>query len=58
MNPEVSALLDEAWGVIANAHSGRWSDARDEWRQAAERWRDKWLIAIAADLDRQDAELK
>jgi len=32
----------EAWGLIANAHEGDWSKATDEWRAAAERWRDRW----------------
>lgn len=31
-----------AWGVIANAHGGRWEDADPEWREAAERWRYAW----------------
>jgi hypothetical protein len=36
----VDGLLYEAWGVIANA-PGAWGDP-SEWRQAAERWRDRW----------------
>ena len=35
----VDGLLYEAWGVIANAQG--WNED-SEWRQAAERWRDRW----------------
>ena len=34
-------LLYEAWAVIANAPG--WN-TDTEWRQAAIRWRDKWLV--------------
>jgi hypothetical protein len=42
----VDGLLYQAWAVIANAPSPAW-DANpegtpSEWRQAAERWRDRW----------------
>ena len=33
----------EAWGIIANAFGGNWNLASPEWREAAERWRDRWL---------------
>ena len=39
---DADELLEEAWGVIANAQGGRWEDASPEWREAATRWRDKW----------------
>lgn len=36
-------LLYEAWCVIANAG---WDDQSDEWREAAMRWRDKWMVMM------------
>ena len=39
---EQAELIETAWGVIANAHNGDWGQARIEWRQAAERWRDNY----------------
>ena len=38
-----SAGVEEAWGLIANAHGGNWDEATDVWRQAAERWRDRFI---------------
>ena len=35
--------IDMAWGLIANAYEGNWELASDEWRKAAERWRDENL---------------
>lgn len=32
--------IEMAWGLIANAHGGNWDLATEEWRKAAERWRD------------------
>jgi hypothetical protein len=32
--------LDAAWGIIANAGGGDWKTQTQEWREAAERWRD------------------
>jgi hypothetical protein len=47
---EVVRLMDSlelAWGIIANAHGGDWSEASPEWREAAERWRDMhWHEAL------------
>lgn len=41
-----------AWGIIANAYGGDWSQASPEWRKAAERWRDEvWHPALAASSD-------
>lgn len=40
--PTDTALgMELAWGLIANAYGGNWASATDEWRQAAERWRDE-----------------
>ena len=38
------ALLETAWGIIANAHGGDWDAASEAsgWRAAAERWRDEY----------------
>ena len=41
------AAMGSAWGLIANAHGGNWIEASDEWRAAAERWRDEeWRVAV------------
>lgn len=36
-----------AWVIIANAHGGNWDEASDEWRAAAERWRDEYHKTFA-----------
>lgn len=36
-------LLEEAWGIIANANGADWATKLDDWSMAATRWRDKWL---------------
>lgn len=36
-------LLEEAWGIIANANGADWAMKTDDWSLAATRWRDKWL---------------
>ena len=40
-------LFESAWGLIANAYEGDWLSAPDEWREAAERWRDKFHEVVA-----------
>lgn len=35
-------LLEQAWGVIANAYGGNWGQADPEWHLAASRWRENW----------------
>lgn len=46
-NTELQAKLrdaiEAAWGIIANASGGNWNLQRDDWIEAAVRWRDKWL---------------
>jgi len=32
-----------AWGIISNAYGGDWGQANDDWRGAAERWRDVYV---------------
>ena len=38
----VWALLDEAWGIIANAGEGDWAREGADWQNAAARWRDDY----------------
>ena len=40
---EATDLLMLAWGVIANTSGGNWSLQSEDWKQAAARWRDKWI---------------
>ena len=38
-----------AWGLIANAWGGDWSQAPTAWREAAERWRDEvWRPSLSS----------
>lgn len=39
---EKDEMLDLAWGIIANASGGDWDLQSPEWREAAERWRDRY----------------
>ena len=44
--------MEIAWGLIANAYGGDWYNAPDDWRKAAERWRDEYWhpeLAIATE---------
>ena len=34
--------LEMAWVLIANANGGNWDLATDEWRTAAEKWRNRY----------------
>lgn len=39
-------LLSRAWGIIANAGEGDWTEETKEWAQTARQWKDdyhKWL---------------
>lgn len=38
--------VDLAWGVIANASDGDWTQESDQWRQAAVRWRDQYVASF------------
>ena len=38
--------IDLAWGVIANAGDGDWSKESEQWRGAAERWRDRYIAGL------------
>lgn len=55
----------EAWGIIANAGGGDWSTQSAEWREAAARFRDKWVFdksqsppATATHVAIDDAEVE
>lgn len=39
---KLEEMLHSAWGVIANAGAGNWELESQEWRAAAEVWRDKY----------------
>lgn len=46
---EIEALRDAvemAWGIIANAGGGEWSNETSAWQEAAKRWRDESLPLI------------
>ena len=50
----ITHLRDAAeglWGVVANAFGGNWDLASPEWRAAAERTRDDYVVAEAAARD-------
>ena len=36
--------LEAAWGIIANAGSGDWKTQSPAWVQAAEKWRDEYIV--------------
>ena len=35
-------LIEEAWGIIANAGNGDRSIETEQWKEAASRWREKY----------------
>jgi hypothetical protein len=39
---DVDDLLQEAWGVIANAGRGNWGLEHEDWQGAAVQWREKY----------------
>lgn len=48
-------LLYTAWTVIANASGGDWMKQTPEWREAAERWRDRFHDSLTARSERDTA---
>jgi len=42
VNGPTDDLLETAWVIIANSYGGNWDMAGKDWREAAERWRDKY----------------
>jgi hypothetical protein len=57
-DPGLLALLEEGWGVIANAGNGDWDNESQAWREAAVRWRDRYreVLAQAAPPARAEPE--
>lgn len=49
-------LAETAWGIIANASHGDWSQETTEWRAAAERWRDAYHAFLRETADEGKAE--
>ena len=47
--------LDEAWALISAAGNGDWSKETTKWREAAERWRDRFGTTPAQFAERQAA---
>jgi hypothetical protein len=39
---ELAALLEEAWGIIANTGQGDWGTQSEQWREAAEQFRGRY----------------
>ncbi len=56
MKKEQNEAIELAWGLIANGYGGDWSRATPEWRDAAERWRDRFVPDIAARARREAPE--
>jgi hypothetical protein len=50
MNNNTEAV-ELAWGLIANAYGGNWDLAATEWRDAARRWRNRFMIAAEGSSD-------
>lgn len=46
--PTSDEFTEAAWGLIANAYGGNWSEAPDEWHGAAARWRDEYVAGAVA----------
>lgn len=51
---ECQDMLEQAWGIIANAGGGNWDNETPEWRRAAERWRDEVFHPYLHEEARQD----
>lgn len=41
-------LAESAWGLLANVNSGAWHLNGSEWKEAAERWRDRFMAPTDA----------
>jgi len=48
-SPAVDPLLEEAWGIIANAGGGDWKKEAPEWHAAAIRWREAYHARLRRD---------
>jgi hypothetical protein len=40
----VDDATEMAWGIIANVSGGDWSQQSQEWRDAARRWHDAFVL--------------
>ena len=45
-NKQLRKAVESAWGIIANSYGGDWELANEDWRGAAERWRDEYASKI------------
>lgn len=52
----VEDLAELAWGLIANASGGDWTEQSRQWREAATRWRDRWLAYLRTRPARTEAK--
>jgi hypothetical protein len=43
-------LLEEAWGIIANAGGGDWKTQTIEWQKAVAGWRDRYHKVLAKEV--------
>jgi len=43
---DCSDLLESAWGIIANSYGGNWDLASDDWKNAANKWRDDYHMTL------------
>lgn len=41
-NKQLIDALEYAWSIISNAYFGNWENAPDEWKYAAEKFRDNY----------------
>ena len=44
-------LLEQAWGIIANAGGGNWERESKEWQEAASAWRDQYHSILSKHLE-------
>ena len=56
LRKEYFEMLDSAWGLMANAGGGDWDLQTEQWRQAARRWRDKYLSTPASKEEKEAAK--
>lgn len=46
-NSKLEDCIETAWGIIANAGGGNWDNESQEWKKAAESWRDNQFHHIS-----------
>lgn len=47
-------LIEQAWGIIANAGGGNWELETKEWQTAADQWRDRYHERLAQEFVTDD----